>query len=69
MTSRRVVRTQLMPTTIHTVTAADALALRPLLQPVPLPATDRTDVAAEGGRLIEFLAPGRLHDVRFLDSR
>jgi hypothetical protein len=34
MTSRAVVRTQLMRTTIHTVTAADALALRPLLQPV-----------------------------------
>jgi len=34
MTSRAVVRTQLMRTTIHTVTTADALALRPLLQPV-----------------------------------
>lgn len=34
MTDRRVVRTQLMRTTIHTVTARDALALRPLLQPV-----------------------------------
>jgi hypothetical protein len=34
MTARQVVRTQLMRTTIHTVTAADALALRPLLQPV-----------------------------------
>jgi hypothetical protein len=34
MSERRVVRTQLMRTTIHTVTAADALALRPLLQPV-----------------------------------
>ena len=34
MTSRQVVRTQLMRTTIHTVTAADAVALRPLLQPV-----------------------------------
>jgi hypothetical protein len=34
MTSRTVVRTQLMRTTIHTVTAADALGLRPLLQPV-----------------------------------
>ena len=22
----------------------------------------------EGGRLLEFLAPGRIHDVRFLDS-
>ena len=40
MTSRAVVRTQLMRTTIHTVTAADALALRPLLQPV----LDRTVV-------------------------
>ncbi|WP_209306531.1 winged helix DNA-binding domain-containing protein [Blastococcus sp. CT_GayMR19] len=36
---------------------------------VPLPAADRTDVAGEGGRLLEFLAPGRLHDVRLLDSR
>jgi hypothetical protein len=34
LTSRAVVRTQLMRTTIHTVTATDALALRPLLQPV-----------------------------------
>src|SRR3712207_3044329 len=34
MTSRAAVRTPLMRTTIHTVTAADALALRPLLQPV-----------------------------------
>ena len=34
MTSRAVVRTQLMRTTIHTVTTADAVALRPLLQPV-----------------------------------
>ena len=34
MTSRAVVRTQLMRTTIHTVTAADARGLRPLLQPV-----------------------------------
>ena len=34
MTSRAVVRTQLMRTTIHTVTAADAHRLRPLLQPV-----------------------------------
>ncbi|MGY1603253.1 winged helix DNA-binding domain-containing protein [Geodermatophilus sp. SYSU D00815] len=34
LVSRRAVRTQLMRTTIHLVTAADALALRPLLQPV-----------------------------------
>lgn len=34
MTSRRVVRTQLMRTTIHTVTARDARALRPLHQPL-----------------------------------
>ncbi len=34
MTARAVVRTQLMRTTIHTVTTSDALALRPVLQPV-----------------------------------
>jgi hypothetical protein len=34
MTAREVVRTQLMRTTIHTVTTPDALALRPVLQPV-----------------------------------
>jgi hypothetical protein len=34
MTTRAVVRTQLMRTTIHTVTTVDALALRPVLQPV-----------------------------------
>ena len=34
MTDRAVVRTQLMRTTIHTVTTRDALALRPVLQPV-----------------------------------
>jgi hypothetical protein len=34
MTGADVVRTQLMRTTIHTVTTRDALALRPLLQPV-----------------------------------
>ena len=34
MTAREVVRTPLMRTTIHTVTTTDALAFRPLLQPV-----------------------------------
>jgi hypothetical protein len=65
MTSRAVVRTQLMRTTIHTVTAADALGLRPLLQPV----LDRTfsgtawgqrlrgqDVAAVVAEAAELLA-------------
>jgi Winged helix DNA-binding domain len=65
MTSRQVVRTQLMRTTIHTVTAADAVALRPLLQPV----LDRTfsgtawgqrlrgqDVAAVVAEAAELLA-------------
>jgi hypothetical protein len=46
MTTRRVVRTQLMRTTIHTVTAADALALRPLLQPV----LDRTFASTAWGQ-------------------
>jgi hypothetical protein len=46
MTSRAVVRTQLMRTTIHTVTAADALGLRPLLQPV----LDRTFAGTAWGQ-------------------
>jgi len=46
MTSRAVVRTQLLRTTIHTVTAADALALRPLLQPV----LDRTFAGTAWGQ-------------------
>ncbi len=46
MTSRAVVRTQLMRTTIHTVTAADAFALRPLLQPV----LDRTAAGTVWGQ-------------------
>src|SRR5687768_13281309 len=46
MTSRRVVRTQLLRTTIHTVTASDALALRPLLQPV----LDRTFASTSWGQ-------------------
>jgi hypothetical protein len=46
MASRQVVRTQLMRTTIHTVTAADALALRPLLQPV----LDRTFASTAWGQ-------------------
>jgi hypothetical protein len=46
MTERRVVRTQLMRTTIHTVTAADAWSLRPLLQPV----LDRTFASTAWGQ-------------------
>jgi len=46
MTSRGAVRTQLMRTTIHTVTAADALGLRPLLQPV----LDRTFAGTAWGQ-------------------
>ncbi|MFW3168393.1 winged helix DNA-binding domain-containing protein [Geodermatophilus sp. CPCC 206100] len=46
MTSRQVVRTPLMRTTIHTVPADDALALRPLLQPV----LDRTFASTAWGQ-------------------
>ena len=46
MTSRAVVRTQLMRTTIHTVTAADALGAAPLLQPV----LDRTFAGTAWGQ-------------------
>jgi Winged helix DNA-binding domain len=46
MISRGAVRTQLMRTTIHTVTAADALGLRPLLQPV----LDRTFAGTAWGQ-------------------
>lgn len=53
MTSRAVVRTQLMRTTIHTVTAADARALRPLLQTV----LDRTASSTVWGQRL------RGHDV------
>ena len=51
MTARQVVRTQLMRTTIHTVTAADALALRPLLQPV----LDRTFASTAWGQRLRGL--------------
>jgi Winged helix DNA-binding domain len=46
MAARRVVRTPLMRTTIHTVPADDALALRPLLQPV----LDRTFASTAWGQ-------------------
>ena len=36
---------------------------------VPLSDADRADVVDEGARLLEFLASGRSHDVRVLDSR
>jgi hypothetical protein len=55
MTSRAVVRTQLMRTTIHTVTAADALALRPLLQPV----LDRTFASTPGDSACAARTSGR----------
>ena len=41
------------------------LTVRPSMR---LSSADRTDVAGEGGRLLDFLAHGRSHDVRFLDS-
>ncbi|MGY1809738.1 winged helix DNA-binding domain-containing protein [Blastococcus sp. SYSU D00669] len=46
LVTRRAVRTQLMRTTIHLVTAADALALRPLFQPV----LDRTVASTAWGQ-------------------
>ncbi len=46
LSSRQVVRTPLMRTTIHTVTAEDGLALRPLLQPV----LDRTAASTVWGQ-------------------
>jgi hypothetical protein len=56
MTSRAVVRTQLMRTTIHTVTASDALALRPLLQPV----LDRTFAGTAWGQRLRGRDVGAL---------
>jgi hypothetical protein len=58
MTSRQVVRTQLMRTTIHTVTAADALALRPLLQPV----LDRTFASTAWGQQLRGQDVGAVVD-------
>lgn len=46
MRERRVVRTSLMRCTIHTVTAADAVALRPVMQPV----LDRTFAGTAWGQ-------------------
>ena len=81
MTSRRVVRTQLMRTTIHTVTAADALALRPLLQPVldrtfsstawgqRLRGADVSAVVAEAGELLGERPLGRAALQRELAAR
>src|SRR5687767_5848505 len=81
MTSRAVVRTQLMRTTIHPVTAADALALRPLLQPVldrtfagtawgqRLRAQDLAAVVAEGTDLLADQPMGRTQLQRELAAR
>jgi hypothetical protein len=81
MTSRQVVRTQLMRTTIHTVTAADAVALRPLLQPVldrtfastawgqRLRGTDVSAVVAEADRLLAERPMGRAALQRELAAR
>jgi hypothetical protein len=44
---------------------ATVLSIRPS---VPLSAADRSDLVGEGGRLLDFLAPARAHDVRFLDG-
>jgi hypothetical protein len=81
MTSRQVVRTQLMRTTIHTVTAADAVALRPLLQPVldrtfastawgqRLRGTDVSAVVAEAAGLLAERPMGRAALQRELAAR
>ena len=81
MTSRAVVRTQLMRTTIHTVTAADALALRPLLQPVldrtasstvwgqRLRGQDVSGVVAEAAELMAVSPMGRAQLQRELARR
>src|SRR3712207_5200284 len=81
MTSRAVVRTQLMRTTIHTVTAADALGLRPLLQPVldrtfastawgqRLRGSDVVAVVAEAAGLLSQRALGRAALQRELAAR
>ena len=81
MSAREVVRTQLMRTTIHTVTAADALALRPLLQPVldrtfastawgqRLRGCDVSAVVAEAGDLLGQRALGRAALQRELAAR
>jgi hypothetical protein len=44
---------------------ATVLHIRPS---VPLSSADRGDLADEGGRLLDFLAPDRVHDVRFPDG-
>jgi Winged helix DNA-binding domain len=81
MTSRAVVRTQLMRTTIHTVTAADAFALRPLLQPVldrtaastvwgqRLRGQDVSEVVAEATELLAARPMGRAQLQRELERR
>jgi hypothetical protein len=81
MTARQVVRTPLMRTTIHTVTAVDALALRPLLQPVldrtfastawgqRLRGQDVTAVVAEAAQLLAGRPMGRAELQRELAGR
>jgi len=81
MTSRGAVRTQLMRTTIHTVTAADALGLRPLLQPVldrtfagtawgqRLRGQDLAAVVAEASELLAARPMGRAELQRELAER
>ena len=81
MTSRAVVRTQLMRTTIHTVTAVDAVALRPLLQPVldrtaastvwgqRLRGSDVAAVVTEAAELLAQAPRGRAQLQRDLEQR
>ncbi|MCV2488028.1 winged helix DNA-binding domain-containing protein [Geodermatophilus sp. YIM 151500] len=81
MTGRAVVRTPLMRTTIHTVTTADARALRPLLQPVldrvlagtawgqRLRGQDLDDVVAEARDLLAGRPMGRAALARELAGR
>src|SRR6185295_2408717 len=78
---RAVVRTQLMRTTIHTVTARDALALRPLHQPLMdrvvastawgqrLRGHDLTDLLAEAEVLLAERPMGRAQLDRELSRR
>ena len=59
LVDRRLVRIALMRSTIHLVTAADAIGLRPLVEPVIVRSTAATSASTSSGVDIEALVAAR----------